>query len=233
MSLILDALNRSRQDADPVPGLVTQHSVAPVAPVVRRYLPWFALFVAVLLIVWLVWERGTSPASAPNADIGAPVVELSRNIGSAVTSVATELKTRADVAQEVSGPEADAPEFKTVQEPAATSAPSPTPDSGGADPLATEHTAATPKQLVAAAPPAVKESAAVAELYQKQGQSSQAGEKRATTKNARSARAKESAGRTSLTLSGEPFATNQGQYSHDLLSTPRLFQPGVPFRGCA
>ena len=203
MSLILDALNRSRQDADPVPGLVTQHSVAPVAPVVRRYLPWFALFVAVLLIVWLVWERGTSPASAPNADVGAPVVELSRNIGSAVTSVATELKTRADVAQEVSGPEADAPEFKTVQEPAATSAPSPTPDSGGADPLATEHTAATPKQLVAAAPPAVKESAAVAELYQKQGQSSQAGEKRATTKSARSARAKESAGSSGTARAGD------------------------------
>lgn len=191
MSLILDALNRSRQDADPVPGLVTQHSVAPV---VRRYFPWFALFVAVLLIVWLVWERGTSPASAPNADIGAPVAELSRNIGSAVTSVAAELKTRADVAQEVSGPEANVPEFKPVQEPAATSAPLPTSDSGGADPLVTEHTSATPNQLAAAAPPAVKESAAVADLYLKQGQLPQAGEKRATTKNARSAQAKESAG---------------------------------------
>ena len=43
----------------------------------------------------------------------------------------------------------------------------------------------------------------MAELYQKQGQSSQAGEKRATTKNARSARAKESAGSSGTARAGD------------------------------
>ena len=65
MSLILDALNRSRQDSDPVPGLGTRHDAdlaqSPVAAW-RRYLPWAALLVAVLVIGLLLLERqGPAP----------------------------------------------------------------------------------------------------------------------------------------------------------------------------
>ena len=98
MSLILDALNRSRQNDSPVPGLATHHPVEPLEPEPRRYVPWVALGLAVLLIVWLVVDRYRAPA-VPPADIGAPVAELSRNIGSAVSSVSDELQARAKVAE--------------------------------------------------------------------------------------------------------------------------------------
>jgi hypothetical protein len=69
MSLILDALNRSRQDTSDVPGLATQH-FEPVEPAGgdrwRVALPWLALVVAAGVIVWLALERGREPvASAP------------------------------------------------------------------------------------------------------------------------------------------------------------------------
>lgn len=79
MSLILDALNRSRSEVDDVPSLDTQH-LLPEADgnVFRRYLPWIALLLAILLIVWLVMDRSESQedeaaqrASAV-ADVSAP-----------------------------------------------------------------------------------------------------------------------------------------------------------------
>ena len=54
MSLILDALNRSRQDTDPVPGLATHHPVEQLASGKRQLLPWVALVVALVLIAWLL-----------------------------------------------------------------------------------------------------------------------------------------------------------------------------------
>jgi hypothetical protein len=80
LSLILDALNRSRQDSDPVPGLATRHDadVSRAVPPWRRYFPWSALTVAVLVIVLLLLEREwASPepvatlAPAPRAGIEA------------------------------------------------------------------------------------------------------------------------------------------------------------------
>jgi len=66
MSLILDALNRSRDDANPVPGLATHHFVESVSAERRQYLLWVALAIAVVLIAWLVLEKyGPSPSQSP------------------------------------------------------------------------------------------------------------------------------------------------------------------------
>lgn len=98
VSLILDALNRSRQDSDPVPGLATQHPVEQVSSGRRQYLPWAALVVAVVLIAWLLLERdNTPPAASSGGGIAAPVAELSQNIDSAAAStVTTQLKSRVE-----------------------------------------------------------------------------------------------------------------------------------------
>lgn len=66
MSLILDALNRSRQDAEPMPGLATQHyaDVGSDAGGRRQYLPWLALVVALIVIGWLLLDRDGQPAPA-------------------------------------------------------------------------------------------------------------------------------------------------------------------------
>jgi hypothetical protein len=58
VSLILDALNRSRQDSDPVPGLATEHFGESPQQGWRQYLPWSALLVALLIIGALLLERG-------------------------------------------------------------------------------------------------------------------------------------------------------------------------------
>jgi hypothetical protein len=102
MSLILDALNRARQHENAVPGLATQHPLEQLTARRRQYLLWAALAVAVVIIAWLVVDRFRAPA-APEDDIGAPVAELSRNIGSAVNSVTTELKARAAAAEQAAG----------------------------------------------------------------------------------------------------------------------------------
>jgi hypothetical protein len=70
VSLILDALNRSRQERDAVPGLATEH--LPVddgepAPVWQKWLPWVALGMALLIIAVLLLERGTESPAAPSA----------------------------------------------------------------------------------------------------------------------------------------------------------------------
>jgi hypothetical protein len=70
VSLILDALNRSRQDSDPVPGLSTYHPVEQVSVNQRQYLLWVALSVAVVIIAWLFMERYSAPQSpAREADV--------------------------------------------------------------------------------------------------------------------------------------------------------------------
>jgi len=77
-----------------MPGLGTHHPVNSNQRDRRQYLVWVALAVALVGIAWMVLERFSAPP-VPAADIGAPVAELSSNIGSAVTSVTTELKARA------------------------------------------------------------------------------------------------------------------------------------------
>lgn len=95
MSLILDALNRSRDSVDPVPNLSTHHPVEPLPPGGRQYVPWVVLSLALALIAWLVWDRLSTPPPPPES-VDSPVAELTRNIGSAATAVTTELKARAE-----------------------------------------------------------------------------------------------------------------------------------------
>lgn len=98
MSLILDALNRSKSSADQVPDLATYHPVESMPSRARLFLPWICLLLAILVIAWLVVTRFKEPSS-PATDIGAPVAELTQNIGSAAASVTSELKARAAAQQ--------------------------------------------------------------------------------------------------------------------------------------
>jgi len=103
MSLILDALNRSRDNVEPVPTLSTHHPVVPVPAGSRQYLPWVVVILALAVVAWLVWDRLSTP-SVPPAVPDSPVAELTRNIGSAATAVTSELIARAEERQEASSP---------------------------------------------------------------------------------------------------------------------------------
>ena len=76
MSLILDALNRSRQDSEPMPGLASVHS-AETPPQGSHWLQWLlvsALGLAVLAIGWLLLERAPQPVAVP-AEVADQVAE--------------------------------------------------------------------------------------------------------------------------------------------------------------
>lgn len=67
MSLILDALNRSRQDSEQMPGLSSVHGVEAL-PQGGHWLQWLlvsALGLAVLAIAWLLLDRAPQPVGAP------------------------------------------------------------------------------------------------------------------------------------------------------------------------
>lgn len=67
MSLILDALNRSRQEGEQVPGLSSIHPVED-STIDMSWLPWVlvcALALSVLVIAWLLFDRAPPPAAAP------------------------------------------------------------------------------------------------------------------------------------------------------------------------
>jgi len=99
VSLILDALNRSRQDADPVPGLATHHPMEQLASGKRQLLPWVALVVALVLIAWLLLERGSdSPAAPLRVDTDASVAELSGKIVKAAPEVKAQQDAPVDTA---------------------------------------------------------------------------------------------------------------------------------------
>jgi len=75
MSLILDALNRSRENTDQVPGLATQHYVENSAGGGRRrqYLLWLALLVSLLVIGWLLLDRRPQPSSVADTAMITPI----------------------------------------------------------------------------------------------------------------------------------------------------------------
>lgn len=171
MSLILDALNRSRQDENPVPGLGTHHPVDSNQPDWRQYLVWVALAVALVGIAWMMLERFSAPP-VPAADIGAPVAELSSNIGSAVTSVTTELKARA-AASATQAPVAAQPAaiVPATTDPVAAVATLPVqiPEPAVAtpsEPNSPQDSAETAVQTIKTPSVRAAENAAVAELYQ-------------------------------------------------------------------
>lgn len=164
MSLILDALNRSRQDADRVPGLGTQHfdeSVTAKPRDWRRWLPWIALAVAVLVIAWLLLERREDrsldkPAAVP------PAVERP---GGAMAPQAGERRRPVPAPPPASGPQ-------PVQrmEPVSTAPPAPAPaveDPAEPPPVAEPE---SPSQPVAGPVPLEKPASsdpAVTALYQR------------------------------------------------------------------
>jgi len=159
VSLILDALHRSRQDSNPVPGLATHHPVAQMPVERRQLLVWIILGVALVGIVWLLMERFSA---RPAADIGAPVAELSNNIGSAVTSITTELQSRAETAAPNPAP---APAAAAPVAPTAPAIPAPQSASEEAAQQATVPTAAPQSATPVLS---TQETEAVAELYQNQ-----------------------------------------------------------------
>jgi len=103
MSLILDALNRSRQDSDAVPGLATQHYVEVEndgGSKTRQILLWLALGAALVVIIALLFERdpqpvpveASLPAPAATAGAGAAVVAASTTQASSAASLAVDPK---------------------------------------------------------------------------------------------------------------------------------------------
>ena len=97
MSLILDALNRSGQDAGQVPGLATVHYQAqpeedPGAKR-RQLLLGAALVIALLAITWLLLDRRQEPIATNSAE--QPAVQVSRPdlIPPAATPVAAPVAT--------------------------------------------------------------------------------------------------------------------------------------------
>jgi general secretion pathway protein B len=106
VSLILDALNRSRQDRDSVPNLATHHTFDKMASGKRQYLPWVAFSVAVVIIGWLVIGRlFATPVS--DIEVGAPTEQVSKNIITASESNSTEVKEDAAVEEPLVQPVAD------------------------------------------------------------------------------------------------------------------------------
>lgn len=96
MSLILDALNRSRQDTDAVPGLATQHyadAPEPAGNKLRQYLPWGALLLALGIIALLLLDREPRPVPLPET---APIA-ATRPGPAAPESVVPEAKIQAPI----------------------------------------------------------------------------------------------------------------------------------------
>ena len=75
MSLILDALNRSRTDSDQIPNLGTRHDYAGdgAASNSRQWMLASALLLALLVIAWLLWER-IAPGQVAEPVAPAPVL---------------------------------------------------------------------------------------------------------------------------------------------------------------
>jgi general secretion pathway protein B len=225
VSLILDALNRSRDNDDPVPNLTTHHPVEPIPSRARHYLPWVILSIAILLVLWLVIERFTG-TSTPEADIGAPVAELSQNIGSVAASVTSELKARAAAHEKATEwVPAESPAEVSVASPVAAVLPQARPAS----------TSERPDSASSALAP-VKTNSAVARLYQNKDVSENSADQTQTSPTGPDAsratpeeqpinieevlqRAQEDVGKAALVDHPAPFLTHLSQRTKDDIPT--------------
>ena len=152
MSLILDALNRSRQDKDSVPNLATHHTVDKMASGKRQYLPWVAFSVAVVIIGWLMIERlFATPVS--DIEVGAPTEQVSKNIITAGEPGSTEVKEAAAVEEQLVQPVVDSQTLEPVVVALAVNSPEP-------------DTASVAIETTTPISPPVVENPAVAQLYQ-------------------------------------------------------------------
>ena len=155
MSLILDALNRSRQDKDSVPNLATHHTFDKMASGKRQYLPWVALSVAVVIIGWLVIGRlFASPVS--DIEVGAPTEQVSTNITTAGEPGSTEVKEDAAVEEQLVQPVVDS-QVQDALEPVAVAL--------AVDSLEPDIASVAIETTTPISPP-VAENPAVAQLYQ-------------------------------------------------------------------
>lgn len=222
MSLILDALNRSREDVNSIPNLATQHPIEPVEQGNKHLLPWIALGVALLLIAWLVVERFTKP-SVPAAEIGAPVAQLTENIGSAAASVTNELKARAAAQESAQQPQGAVGQSRMARiEPQAAKAEPPARekavratvvDEARAAGIAGTESAEKTRAVVALAPPARRpatDNPAVARLYQNKDAVA------ATEAPARNTRSGEAAQAHSSSAGADTSAANQNEQPIDI-----------------
>lgn len=192
MSLILDALNRSRDEANPVPGLATHHAVEQVTADRRQYLLWVALSVAVVIIAWLALER-FSPAPSPAPEIAAADAATAAAAGAAVGNTQADVPPAATAAEKVTGTTvpsafpagpvtppntgsavqpATAPQAAAAPVAVVSSAPAPAPAAeqvSAADPLAAEHApdlSAATASAITAPSRSQAQSDAVAQLYE-------------------------------------------------------------------
>tara|TARA_R110001592_G_scaffold337300_1_gene623768 strand:+ start:393780 stop:394664 length:885 start_codon:yes stop_codon:yes gene_type:complete len=159
MSLILDALNRSRQDSEQVPGLASQHAVDSVPPGSERGIGWLqwllvaGLALAVLVIGWLLFDR--TPPSIEISEGGGGALPAEAIAPAAVTLTAPAVPaTRQTVTAE--------PQVSTVQRGQVTAAPAVT-----ESPRRNRPEAEADQTRVVAQSPADDN---VAALYRQQGQ---------------------------------------------------------------
>lgn len=158
MSLILDALNKSRNEAEEVPGLGAEHYREEPPKPWLSYLPWAGLAAAVFFVIWLIASGGAEP----EGNVVTPVAELSRNLGSAATSVTDQLKARADEGRETRVAQAQA---QAAAPPAPASTPVPT--------LTPAAEQAVAEQSPAAKDATAADNAAVKALYEKRKRAGQ------------------------------------------------------------
>lgn len=97
MSLILDALNRSRQDVGDTPGLESQHlPPGSERSALTRVWP-LALFIAVGIIAFLLYERAVAPepvATQPQAEQSESTLELGQPVSRQTVPAVTEADAR-------------------------------------------------------------------------------------------------------------------------------------------
>ncbi|MEZ5568539.1 MAG: general secretion pathway protein GspB [Halioglobus sp.] len=166
MSLILDALNRSRRDAAPVPGLDTYHAAETAPRGARAYLPWFALALAVLLIIWLLWDRSSRPEPA----VTAPLQEAADNMSSALASMKDQLQAGATAHRQPAIPPAELPVPGAAAPPPNTAPASASAGAGGTPAPPDAQSALTASSAVVStgsAPAKAAVDTAVAELYER------------------------------------------------------------------
>jgi len=216
VSLILDALNRSRSEAEAVPGLGTQHPVEPVAGGGRRYLPWIALGVAVLVIVVLLLDRVLNGAGDPEqaAPPAGAVSDVSRNVSSALTSVKSELQARAAERQ---------PGTASEPEPAPAAKPQPAAD-GEAE---TEPAPAAEREPATAAQsaPGPDSGDEVAQLYRRGNAEAAAAPQTPATQTTPAAQPKEAAQPTEEAIDIEQVLAR----AQEQLNNERLADHPAPF----
>lgn len=160
MSLILDALNRTREDKDSVPNLTTHHAVVKMASGKRQYLPWAAIAVLLVSIVWLAMGQfSAAPEPDAGTDTGTlvPVTQVPQTITATARADSTasvqEGAAEVPVVQPVVESQKLEPVTVTVTDTLADSPPGPE-----LAPLAVEAEIVTSPEAV--------ESIAVAQLYQ-------------------------------------------------------------------